>query len=151
MSYRSQCPRAADIDRNIENLRLLLLRGILKRDGPARSLRGKSELPLLRNAIDFEHHAIDLIRQVVAFRFPLRAERQSLLRVSADPPLGIHLESLRHQPFQRVPMAVEEELALSVQREVGVIVETPRGRNARLQNPQRACRRVTWIGETRQA
>ena len=80
MRHRRQRARSPHLHRDVDDFGLHLPRRIFERDGPARRFRRVPEPPLLRDAVHLEHHAVDLIRQSLALRFPLAAEFQRLAR-----------------------------------------------------------------------
>ena len=82
--HRRQSAGAAHLHLDVDDLGLAWRAAIFEGDGPARRFGGESELPLLRDAVHLEHHAVDLIRQRLAPGFPLAAERQHLLDVAAQ-------------------------------------------------------------------
>ena len=103
MRNRRQRARSPHLHRDIDDFGLYLPRRIFERDGPARRLRGEPQPPLLRDAVDFEHDAIDLIRQSFALRFPFAAEFQRLFDVVAQAALGIDFEAVDGSAIRAIP------------------------------------------------
>ena len=96
------------------------------------------------DGIDLRHDAVDLIRQLVALGLALLAERQQLVDAGAKRAVWVDLEAHSRQRFERLPMAFARRLPID-QQEVGVEVELARCRNARLENAQRAGRRIARV------
>ncbi len=63
---------AADVDPDVEQLGGGLLRRVLVGDRPPRCPRGGTEPPLQRDLVDFDHHTVDFVLDVVAVLTPVR-------------------------------------------------------------------------------
>ena len=62
---------AADVDLDVEQLGGRLLRRVLVGDRPARRPRRRAEPALQRDLVDFDHHAVDFVFDVVAVLAPV--------------------------------------------------------------------------------
>ncbi len=105
MRDRRQRAGAADLHVDILDHRLLLPRGELEGDGPARSLRRPAEPVLLLHGIDLGDHAVDFVGQRVALLLPFLAERDQRLDVAAQLAARVHLESHVLQACRAIPIA----------------------------------------------
>ncbi len=78
---RRQLARLADLHIDRQKFGNRLFGGILVRDLPTRGFAGRAELFSLREIDDFDHHAIDLIREAVPFARPLVDVLKQLLQI----------------------------------------------------------------------
>ncbi len=62
---------APDVDLDVEQLGGGLLRRVLVGDRPARRARGGAEPALQRDVVDFDHHTVDFVLDVVAVLAPV--------------------------------------------------------------------------------
>ena len=74
--HGSQSAGSTDLYANALDHRLLLPGGKLDCDGPPWSLGRPAQYLLLCDGVNLGHHAVDLIRQALALRFPFLEERQ---------------------------------------------------------------------------
>jgi len=80
---------APDVDLDVEELGERLLRRVLERDRPARGARGGAEAALQGDLVDLDHHAVDLVLDVVAVLAPVLDVRDDLVDPGDDPgPFG---------------------------------------------------------------
>ena len=141
---------AADVDPDVEQLGGGLLRRVLVGDRPARCARRGAEPALQRHLVDFDHHAVDFVLDVVAVLAPVGDAFGD--RVDALHPRGV----LGHRQAPRLerPVGVVQRLgaeALGVAEAVADHPQlAPRG-DGRVLLPQRAGRAVARIGERRLA
>ena len=62
---------AADVDLDVEQFGGRFLRRVLVGDRPARRPRGRAEPPLQCHVVDFDHHTVDFVLDVVAVFTPV--------------------------------------------------------------------------------
>ena len=148
--HRCKGAGAAHLHCDALNLGLHLARRIFEGDGPARGFGREAKAALLRDAVHFQHDAIDFISERFALRFPLSAECEGFIDIGAALPFGVDFETVMHEPFEGIPMAVENRLAGFAQQEIGVVVEAARRCDGGLKNTQRTSGRVPGIGEASQ-
>ena len=94
---RRDAAGAPDVHPDVEELRGGLLRRVLVRDRPARRARRGAEPALQRHLVDLDHHAVDLVLDVVAVLAPVRDVRRSPRRRRAGP----RVRSRDRQPPRR--------------------------------------------------
>ena len=68
---RSDPAGAPHVDFDVEQLGGRLLRRVLVGDRPARCARGRTEPPLQRHLVDFDHHTVDFVLDVMAVLAPV--------------------------------------------------------------------------------
>ena len=77
---------------------------------------------LLGDGIHLDHHAIDLVGQVLALGFPFGAERQHLFDVAAQFAADVDFETHTGELFERFPMAAEDRRPVHLEG-VSVVIE----------------------------
>src|SRR5712691_4254423 len=89
LQHRHRRERAGtpDLHANIVDHRGFLPRWIFVGDGPARGLCRVPQFSLYPYGIHLDHHAIDLVGQLLAFRFPGVAILENLLHAVATFPI----------------------------------------------------------------
>ena len=109
LRHRREHARAAHLDADLAEHRLLLLGRELEGDGPARRAGGKAELGLLGKAIDLHHHAVDVVIEVPAVRKRVGAEGMHLGRRGAGGDVRVHREASGAEPVQELALGVHVE------------------------------------------
>ena len=94
----------ADIDHDVQDLGGLLLGRIFVGDLGARRFGGGAELRLLRQGVELDDDAVDLVGQLVPPPGPPVAKGDDLLDVPAEPGLGVDREAQPPQEIQGVPL-----------------------------------------------
>ena len=79
---------AADVDADVEQLGVDLLRRVLERDRPARRAARRAEPALQAEVVDLDHHAVDLVLDVVAVLAVVLDERLHAGQVGRPPAPG---------------------------------------------------------------
>ena len=133
---------------NLLDLRDSASRCVFVSDCPARGFAGESELPLQRNAVDLDHHAVDLIRQRLAFFFPLTDKLPRLVEVVRQSAARVHFETSNFESVQRLPMISEDGAAIRDEH-VGKVVQPTLCGNTRLKLPHGAGGRIARIRKQR--
>src|SRR5881227_867117 len=131
---RRQLSCAPYLYMNLLDLRDSASRCVFVSDCPARGFAGESELPLQRNAVDLDHHAVDLIRQRLAFFFPLTDKLPRLVEVVRQSAARVHFETSNFESVQRLPMISEDGAAIRDEH-VGKVVQPTLCGNTRLKLP----------------
>ena len=85
---------------DVEELRGALLGRELEGDGPPGRLRGEAQLALQGEVVDLEHHAVDLVGEVVAVLLPVHAVGEGVLQPVEHLDLGVHREAHRRQELE---------------------------------------------------
>src|SRR5579863_3851324 len=150
MRDRRQRSGAADLHLDVVDRCDRLPRGILVGNGPAWRLRRQPEPGLLFDRVDLDHHTVDVVGQLVTFRFPLATEREQFANVVAEPALGIYFEAHLAESFQRLPVAGEARLPIYEQI-VGVVLKPTGSGDGGIEHTKRAGRRVARVSETGKA
>src|SRR5207244_10415392 len=96
------------------NLRDSSPRRVLISNGPARSFAGIPQFLLQRRALDFDHDAVDLIRQTLPLAFPMLDESPDFLHVRGELAVEIGFEADFLQDIDRVPVTIAIGAALLV-------------------------------------
>ena len=122
-----QRARASDLHTNIQQLRCCLSR---------------AELDV--QVIDFDHHAVNLIIELVPPFFPIPAKVDDLIQRMTQLPMRIDLETKLHHPLQ-----VFRLKPLRRMDPVPVKIQLSLRRNCRIQLPQRSRSRVPRIRKPR--
>ena len=108
--------RTPNLYANLTQHRALLLRGELKGDGPSWRTRRKPKCILLCKRIDFYHHAVNVIVQLVASRQRTLAERPNLRCRSTAGCVIVHTKAAGTQPRKELPLAFHRQRPLVCNR-----------------------------------
>ena len=100
---RGQRPGPPDVRDDVLDDRLDLLRRELVGDRPAWRPADHPEARLLVEAVDLDHHAVRLVRQVVALLAPRLGERDHALDVEPGLTIGVDREAERVEPCRAPP------------------------------------------------
>src|SRR5712691_10334036 len=139
---RGEYARAADIAGDLLNGRLRLFRRVLERDRPARRARDEPELELLIETIDLDHHAVDLVVELVALALPLGVVLEDVVDTGQPAPVLVDAKAHPFEPAQHVPLRtaraarierVHERLQVAAPRDAGIdLADAAGGRVARI-------------------
>ena len=146
LGHRRQGARLAHLHRDAQQAGLRGFGGKLVGDHPARGLAGASQHPALGQAVHLHHHAVRRVVQLEALRAPFGAVRDDLLDVRAAPPVGVHRQAEPAQALEDAAMRVRQRLR-SLRGVVEENVQGPRRHGPRVQQFQRARRRVARVAE----
>src|SRR5262249_23060031 len=105
--HGSQLSGPANLHKNVFDLSNSGSRGILVRDGPARSFAGETESALERGTVDLDYDAVNFVRQRFALLLPLANEIPDFVKVRGEAATGVHFETGRFKSVQRVPVSIE--------------------------------------------
>ena len=144
--HRGHGAGAADLELDTQQLGQLLARGELVGDRPTRLARAEAQFALEGDAVDLEHHAVDLVGQriasatdvVVVVAAGLGALDQAQLATDGDTPAAERLEDA-HLGVRQRPADLAEAVGTELQRATGG--------DLRIQLAQAAGRRVARVGE----
>src|SRR5579885_1947184 len=139
-------PRAPDIDADAEQARRDLNGWVLEGDGPARVATDRSQFLLLREAIDLNNHAVDLVGQIEAFRLPLLDVLHNLVQVLRQHDMGVDDESPFLEQLQGLPLGLYLH-PLHVTNLVGEEAERAGRGDTPVFLPQRTGSRVARVSE----
>ena len=103
---RVERARAADANLDLVQPRRRRHRRPLECAREARTLVQRAELALLRDRVDLDHDAVDLVVELAAPPLPLGAAPRHLLDRLEPLGEGIRAEAVLAQPLQRVPVRV---------------------------------------------
>src|SRR5439155_15375843 len=133
---------AAHVARDVLDLGLRLLRGVLERDRPARRAGDEPQLQLLREPVDLDHHAVDLVWQLVPAALPLRVILHDLVDGIQAAAILVDAKAHRLERVQHVPLRlgrargierVHEGLQVAARGHAGAdLAHTAGGRVARV-------------------
>jgi len=139
---------AADLDIDIEQGRLRLLRGEFVRDRPARRTRDKAKALLKIETVDLVDDTVDVVAKIGALAFDAAIEFQNLVRRIAAAHQRIDLEAPVFERLQHVPLRIGGHLA-RLAPGIGEEMERPRRCHRRIELAHRPGRRVARIDEER--
>src|SRR5262249_44415599 len=97
---RSQRSGPANLYANVQQLCCRLASAKLDRECPSRRFCRAAKFLLKFDRIDFNHHTVDFIVEVVAVFFPMAAEIHNLAKRPAKLAMRVDLESQPGNPFQ---------------------------------------------------
>ena len=140
---RRQRTGASHLELHPFDRRQLFLRREFVRNRPPRSARHEPEFALLQQVVDFVHHTVYLIRQVVAFRPDRLVEFEATLHAFDDRTFRACLQAPLLQPFQYFAMRLRQIAAVNSSDGVHVHVEWTTRRQFRIQLSQAAGRCVS--------
>src|SRR5207245_11562610 len=93
-----------DVARDLLDLGLRLLRRVLERDRPAGRARDEAELELLRKGVDLDHHAVDLVLELVPAALPLAVILDDLVDRVEPASILVHSEAHGLERAEHVPL-----------------------------------------------
>ena len=143
---RRQRPGAPDLDDDVQNPRPHALRRVLERHRPARELRGRTQRPLLGQAVDLHHDTVDVEGERGSPLAPLDDELVHVEQRGAAPPAGVDREPPRREALQRLAVA-RQRRAVDAGDLVREEAQAPGGALARIEHADRAGGRVARVGE----
>ena len=143
---RRQHARTPNLNTNLTQDRTLLFRRELVGDGPARRTCGKAEGVLLREGVDLDDHAVDVVVELVAMRQRLLAEVMNGLGIQAALRIEIDGKATVTQPLQELPLARHADRG-HVGHGIDEGCQVAMGGDAWILLPEAACCRVAWIGK----
>ena len=82
-------------------------RGEFVGDHVSRAFRRRTQFVVLAQAVHLHHRAVDLVRQLVAPRFPLATEIEHGVDIDAEPAIRFRLETPASEHFQRIPLRAD--------------------------------------------
>ncbi|CAH0262388.1 hypothetical protein SRABI70_03248 [Pseudomonas sp. Bi70] len=145
--HRRHRAGAANLELHVEQLGELFHGRKLVGHGPMRRTRTKTELLLVFDVVDLEHHAVDVIGQAHAPLADIAVIGQTLLHALGQLQLGADgnapgLQALQHADLgrRRLGTVLAEAIAAELQRTAGG--------DLRVQLAQTASRGVAWVGES---
>ena len=143
---RRDAARASDGELDLADDRLLLLGRVLVGNGPARHLGRRAELLAVREIVELDDGAVDVVGQIAAVLTDSRDGLPDLVRRMADLVAVDDLDALLLHEVVRLGMRRERATASCLQvedeeREMALL------RDAAVELPQRAGRAVARIGE----
>src|SRR6185437_7180714 len=150
LGERRELAGAADLDVDIEERGLRLLRREFVRDRPAWRTRDETETLLKIEAIDLVDDTVDVITEIGALAFDVAIEFEDFLRRVAARYPRIDLEAPRFERLQHVPLRIGGHLA-RLAPGIGEEVQRPRRCHRGIELAHRARRRVARIDEERLA
>ncbi len=145
--HRRDRPGAADLHLDVENLGDFFLRRVLVGDGEARCARDIAEPLLVGEAVDFVHHAVDVVGQRDAARADLAVIAQQAGGAAHDGALGRHRETPAAQALQHLGVGGRHGLPLQTGQRIGEEAQRPFRRDARVELAHAAGSSVARIGE----
>ena len=141
---RGDAAGSPDVDPDVQQEGIDLLRRILERDGPPRRARSEAELILMHAIVDLDDRAVDLVLDVVAVLGGVFDEGPDLLQPRAHLRVGAHRQAPTRQRL--VGLAELGELdPLRHPDPVGDEAQLARGGHLRILLAQGSGGAVAWI------
>ena len=136
----------ADVEFHPEEFCLLFLRRELVGDGPSGAARGAAEFALGGDVVEFHHHAVDVVGQVVAHGEEAVARLPDRVDVFAENVVGIDREPDSFQKGDLLLLGWNFD-SFHIQNLVEECGKVAFGRDGGVELPERACGGVSGIGE----
>ena len=138
LGHRRKLAGTPHLHGDVAQKRGLFLGRELERDGPPRRARRVAHRFLLREGVHLDHHAVDLVRQLLAPFERAFAERMHRLGRLAQLDVGIDVEAGFAQPLQQLPLPcgvqsalvgnrVDERRQIAMSRDGGVFLAQAAG------------------------
>ncbi|MCY1519297.1 hypothetical protein D9M68_540470 [compost metagenome] len=115
-------------------------------DSPARLASAKPQLALIGQVVDLEHHAVDLIRQCVAFLAYAAVIGQALFRTLGQLQFATDRQAPALQGIENIDMRIRQ-LALHLADAIATEFQRTAGGDLRIQLTQAAGSGIARIGE----
>src|SRR5713101_1811253 len=145
---RREHARAADVAGDLLDRRLRLFGRVLERDRPTRRPRHEPELELLVETVDLDHHAVDLVVQLVALALPFGVVLDDVVDAGQPAPMLVDAEAHSLQRAEHVPLRSARSAGVERVHE-GLQVTAPG--DGRVDLAHAARRGVPWIDIARLA
>ena len=116
---------------------------------PAGRLGGEAELALQAEVVDLQHHAVDLVGEVVAVLLPVHAVGVGVVEAVEHLDLGVHREAHRRQELEGLVVVGERRAAHDLAELVAPERQLPGRGDGGVLLAQRAGRGVAGVGVDR--
>ena len=108
--------------------------------GPSSLLR----IPAAAGRVHLHHDTVDLVVEIVAFRFHFGDERSQFLKICTQRPVRVHMKTVLFEPFEIFPVR-SEHLLVSAENVIREHIQPPRRDDRRIQHSQRSRSTVSRI------
>ncbi|MNZ54724.1 hypothetical protein D3C78_726350 [compost metagenome] len=144
--HRGHRTGATDLELDVEQLGQLLLGGKLVGDGPAWLAGAKAQLALPVEAVDLEHHAVDLVGQAVALGADRPVVAQRLLDATGQLQFVTDRQPPALEGLENAGVGIRQ-LTLELTDTVGTELQRATGGHLRIELAQAAGGGIARIGE----
>ncbi len=145
--HRGHGAGAADLEFHVEQFGELLAGRELVGDGPARLAGAEAQFALEVDAVDLEHHAVDLVGQAVAALADVGVVVLAALHPAGQLQLAADRDAPGLEGFEDADLGVRQAAALDAAEAVGAQLQRAAGGDLRIELAQTAGRGVARVGE----